>query len=488
MNVIKNFAEKGLSFHKNNKFTDAKKQYLEVLKLDPKNIQIKRLLALVEFSLENYENSLTILNECIKEKSNYSEAYCDRGMVNYKIKNINEAEEDYLKSIGIDNNLNALYNYGNLLKDKKLFTDALSYYDRAIEVNPNFIKAYQNRAYVNFIKNRDDEALRDFNKLLKFNPNNHDARFFKSSIELKNGDLIEGFKNYEIRWKSSNFPTKKKFFEGKVWDGKEDLKNKTILLYSEQGLGDQIQFIRFAYLILNKGAEVIIEVDKRLVGLLKETTNFKNIYHTNEKLPKYEFNCPIMSLPYKLKIDLNSIPNKPYLESDKRTINKWKNLFSDKFFNIGINWQGGIDPRQDFGRSFNIDYFEKISKIKNVKLFSLQKINGLDQIENRKNNFNLNIIDNMDIDNPFVDTAAIISNLDLVITSDTSIAHLSGALGKKTFLLLQKFSEWRWFKNRNDSPWYESIKLFRQKTEDQWDDVFLSVEKELINSNEILQN
>ena len=488
MNIIKNFAEKGLKFHKNNQLVEAKKQYLEVLNIDPKNFQIKRLLGLIEFGLENYENSLKILDECITEKSNYSEAYSDRGMVNYKIKNIQKAEEDYLKSISIDNNINALYNYGNLLKDNERYAEATSCYNRAIESNPNFTKAYQNRAYVNFIQHKDLEALKDFENLLKFNPENHDAQFFKATIELSNENLIEGFKNYEVRWKYSRFPTKIKNFEGKIWDGKENIKDKTILLYCEQGLGDQIQFIRFVDMILNKGAEVIVQVDQRLVKLFNETTNFKNIYGDNEKLPKFDFHCPIMSLPHKLKVNINSIPNNSYLKVDKIRTEKWKKLFNNKMINIGVNWQGGVDPRQDHGRSFNINYLEKISKMKNIKLFSLQKINGMEQIKNRKNNFNLSIIENMDIEAPFIDTAAIISNLDLVITSDTSVAHLSGALGKKTFLVLQKFSEWRWFKNRNDSPWYASMKIFRQNIENQWDDVFLSIEKELVNSSKILQD
>ena len=145
-----------------------------------------------------------------------------------------------------------------------------------------------------------------------------------------------------------------------------------------------------------------------------------------------------------------------------------------------MNWQGGIDPRQDAGRSFRLDNFEEISKIEDIKLFSLQKINGVDQIENKKDKFNLNIIDNLDEDAPFVDTAELISNLDLIITSDTSIAHLSGALGKKTFLVIQKNAEWRWFENRSDSPWYSNMKIFRQTVDGTWDSVFFEMKEDLI--------
>ena len=187
-----------------------------------------------------------------------------------------------------------------------------------------------------------------------------------------------------------------------------------------------------------------------------------------------------MSLPHKLKIDINSIPNKPYLKCKKENINKWEKLFDKNYKNIGINWQGGINHAQDPFRSFELDNFEKISKIKKFKLFSLQKINGINQIKNRKEKFDLNTIQNLDKDAPFIDTASIITNLDLVITSDTSIAHLAGALGKKTFLVIQKYPEWRWFENRSDSPWYPSMKLFRQKIDGEWDSVFSEMEEDLL--------
>ena len=187
-----------------------------------------------------------------------------------------------------------------------------------------------------------------------------------------------------------------------------------------------------------------------------------------------------MSLPYKLKIDINSIPNKPYLKCSDKNSAKWKKLLDKNYKNVGINWQGGIDPRQDAGRSFRLDNFEEISKIESIKLFSLQKINGVDQIKSRKDIFNLNIIENLDKNAPFVDTAELISNLDLIITSDTSIAHLSGALGKKTFLVIQKHAEWRWFENRSDSPWYSNMKIFRQKIDGQWDSIFLEMKEDLM--------
>ena len=155
-------------------------------------------------------------------------------------------------------------------------------------------------------------------------------------------------------------------------------------------------------------------------------------------------------------------------------------LACNKFLNIGINWQASPNPNLDKGRSFKLKYFNDISLINKIRLYSLQKVNGLDQINEINKQFKLNIPSDFDKDAPFVDTAAIIENLDLVITCDTSIAHLSGAIGKKTFLLLQKNSEWRWLHTGDYSPWYDSIKIYRQKKQDDWESVFKDVKDDII--------
>ena len=223
-----------------------------------------------------------------------------------------------------------------------------------------------------------------------------------------------------------------------------------------------------------------MQVDKNLVQLFKDS-NFGNyIFSNNEKLPDFDIHCPLLSLPYKFSTTLKNIPfNEKYLFPNGDRIIKWKKTFDYKFYNIGINWQASPNPDLDIGRSFKLEYFYDISTVKKIKLYSLQKFNGLDQINENIKKLKLNIIDNFDEEAAFVDTAAIIENLDLVITCDTSIAHLSGAIGKKTFLLLQKNCEWRWLRDINFSPWYNSIKIYRQKTQDDWSNVFDEVKKDI---------
>ena len=205
MNNIKKLIEEGITFHKNNKLNDAKIKYLEILKIDQENFQINRLLALIEYSLENYNHSLKLFGECIKAKPDNSESYSDRGVVYHKLKEIKKAENDYLKAIDIDNNTNALFNYGNLLKEKNMLNEAVLNYNLAIKAKPDFANAYQNRGLVKFLQHKDKEALNDFSEVIKINSNHANAHFLKSALELKKENLIEGFKNYEWRWKSSLF-------------------------------------------------------------------------------------------------------------------------------------------------------------------------------------------------------------------------------------------------------------------------------------------
>ena len=233
-------------------------------------------------------------------------------------------------------------------------------------------------------------------------------------------------------------------------------------------------------MIKSKAKKAILQVDKKLVQLFKESNFDSYIFSNNEILPDFDIHCPLLSLPFKFSTTLENIPfNDKYFFANKERITKWKKTFDSKFLNIGINWQASPNPDFDKGRSFKLKYFNDISLIEKIKLYSLQKINGLSQINELNNHFKINVIDNLDEDAPFVDTAAIIENLDLVITCDTSIAHLSGAIGKKTFLLLQKNCEWRWLHNINFSPWYKSIKIYRQKTQDDWSTVFDEVKKDI---------
>ena len=473
-------ALEAVDLQKKNKPNEAKKIYINLLKID-RNPQILRLLGIIEFDDKNYDESLKLFNEALKINPNYSDCFSNRGVVNFKLNNIENAISDYKKAISIDkNNYNAFFNLGNLYKDINKLDQSIENFSKVILINKNYYKAYHNRAVVKSLLFRFNDAIEDFDEALKINPKYSNSLFFKAIIQLKIGDYNNGWKNYEHRWGSTNFPSPKREFKQPCWNGIDNLDNKTILIYGEQGLGDNIHFVRYFNLIKSKAKKAILQVDKKLVQLFKESNFDSYIFSNNEILPDFDIHCPLLSLPFKFSTTLENIPfNDKYFFANKERITKWKKTFDSKFLNIGINWQASPNPDFDKGRSFKLKYFNDISLIEKIKLYSLQKINGLSQINELNNQFKINVINNLDEDAPFVDTAAIIENLDLVITCDTSIAHLSGAIGKKTFLLLQKNCEWRWLHNINFSPWYKSIKIYRQKTQDDWSTVFDEVKKDI---------
>ena len=481
MDDYNKLALKAVDLHKKNKSNEAKKIYNDLLKID-RNPQILRLISLIELDEKNYDESLKLLNESLQINPNNSECYSNRGVVNFKLKNIEEAISDYKKAIAIDkNNYNAFFNLGNLYKEIERFDDSIENFNIAILINKNHYTAYHNRAVVKRLLFKFDDAIKDFNEALRINPKYSNSRFFKAITQLKLGDYEDGWKNYEDRWDTTNFPSPKREFKQPCWNGTDSLNDKTILIYGEQGLGDNIHFVRYFNLIKSKAKKAILQVDKRLVQLFKDSNFGKNIFSNNDKLPAFDIHCPLLSLPLKFSTTIKNIPfNEKYLFPKKDKIIKWKNNFNKKFLNIGINWQASPNPDLDKGRSFSLKFFYDISLIEKVRLYSLQKINGLSQINETKKKFELNVLKNFDEEKPFVDTAAIIENLDLVITCDTSVAHLSGAIGKKTFLILQKNCEWRWLQDIDYSPWYASIRIYRQKKQGDWESVFKNVKNDII--------
>ena len=473
-------ALKAVDLQKKNKKQEAKKIYLDLLKID-RNPQILRLVGLLEFDEKNYEVSLKFFNESLQINPNNSECYSNRGVLNFALKKIDDAISDYKKAIAINkNNYNAYFNLGNLYKKINRLEESIENFTEAISINKKHYTAYHNRAVVKELLLKFDEAIEDFDEALKINPEYSNSLFFKAVTQLKIGDFDNGWKNYEHRWESTNFPSPKRKFKQPCWNGIDSLDTKTILIHGEQGLGDNIHFARYFNLVKLKAKKALLQIDKKLVRLFKDTNFSKNVFSNNEKLPDFDVHCPLLSLPFKYSTTIKNIPfSEKYIYPDENRIIKWKKIFDKKFFNIGINWQASNTLDLDRGRSFKLKYLYDISLVDKVKLFSLQKFNGLEQITENIKKLKLNTIDSFDEEAPFIDTAAIIENLDLVITCDTSIAHLSGAIGKKTFLLLQKNSEWRWLRDINYSPWYNSIKIYRQKNQGDWSNVFNELKKDI---------
>jgi len=263
---------------------------------------------------------------------------------------------------------------------------------------------------------------------------------------------------------------------------------KTVLIHSEQGLGDTIQFCRYAKMVSDLGANVILEVQKPLVRLLKDLPGVSTSIAKGESLPEFDLHCPLLSLPLAFKTDLNSIPSeKSYLEAEAERVAYWKDRIKGDGLKIGIAWQGSYGTKVDVGRSFDLKLFKNIADLPNVQLISLQKGYGSEQLKNMPQGMQvMDLGEELDADGAFLDSAAVIINLDLVISSDTALAHLAGALGIKTWVALKYVPDWRWMLDRQDSPWYPSLKLYRQEKMDDWSTVFDQMQMDIISMSEAI--
>jgi hypothetical protein len=254
-----------------------------------------------------------------------------------------------------------------------------------------------------------------------------------------------------------------------MWDG-GDLNGRTILLHQEQGYGDMIQFVRYAPLVAERGGRVILSCAAALASLLREMPQVAGVYGRND-LPEFDFHCPILSLPAIFETRLESIPAKtPYLKAPAEAVARWRELLAkdDGKLRVGLAWAGNPKRRLDHGRSVALEQLVPLSKVNEVRLFSLQK-RGQTPFSGAAAPAGMELIDFSDRLSDFAETAAAIENLDLVISVDTAVAHLAGALGKPVWVLIGFVPASRWLLDRSDSPWYPTMRLFRQPTRDDWD-------------------
>ena len=413
-------------------------------------------------------------------KPDYAEAYNNMGVTLSEQDKLEEAIEAYEKALAIKPDyVDAYYNMGIALKEQGKLEEAIEALNKALSLKPDYADAYNSMGVTLNEQGKLEEAIEAYEKALAIKPDYAEAFNNSSYIYNLQGKLKKGFELYEWRIKKKVDKTTRAPRKNLIWNGSASVKEKNFLVYAEQGLGDTIQFCRYLPMLEQKGAKVIFKVEKKLHALLR-TLN-KNIFFTNS-IPdesQIEFESPLLSLPYLFKTKLKTIPSATsYLETNHNKVSLWKKYFKQNTFKVGICWQGS-KSKIDVGRSFPLYLFKSISALPNVELISLHKGEGERQIKDIS--FNLTTLgDSFDTgENAFIDTAAIMANCDLIITSDTAIAHLAGALGCPTWIALKYIPDWRWMLDRRDSPWYPSVTLYRQKQRDDWEYVFEEIYKDL---------
>ena len=446
----------------------------QATRLDAKNPHVFRLLGVIAGQRQEYLAAIDYLNTSLKALPKNPLALINLGNVYFDLGEYSSALEAFDKSIKLDSTYEeAWYNKGNVLFEMGQYDDALLQHDRAIELKPNYCEALTNKGLALHELKRFNEAIEHYDAALGINPNHHEASWNKSLTLLLQGDFKNGLPLYESRWKSilASAIAGKRIFEKPCWIGVESLQDKKILLYGEQGLGDFIQFSRYVKLVSNLGAKVILEVPSELASIMSNLEGASNIVVRGEVLPSFDYQCPLMSLPYVFKTEINTIPGGEEtikFNDVAKTMHWEKRLgFKDKP-RVGLVWSGNPRHKNDGNRSLPLK--EILSFLPDGYQFvSLQKeVRDSDRVTLEDNPRILHFAGEL-VD--FSDTAALINCLDLVITVDTSVAHLSAAMDRKTWLLLPCIPDWRWLLDGDTSPWYPAMKLFRQQSKGNWDPV-----------------
>jgi tetratricopeptide (TPR) repeat protein len=370
-------------------------------------------------------------------------------------------------------------NLGNALRDAGKLAEAIEAYRKAIAQSPNFAQAWSNLGYALTAIGDRESAREACQRAIALDPNLAEAHSNLAVVQLALGNLETGFAEYEWRWRVKHFTSPVRNFNKPLWDGSA-LNGRTILLHAEQGLGDAIQFVRYANLVGERGREVVIECHPELTTLIRGSSPRSTVIARGESLPAFDVQCPLLSLPFVFRTRLATIPTSvPYLRADDRIASIWKSRLAveNNTRRVGLVWAGSKTHRNDRNRSIALSMLGALANTAGVTFVSLQKGYAADQAKSAPPGMRL--MDYSDEIRDFADTAGLIANLDLLITVDTSVAHLAGALGKPVWVMLPFAPDWRWMIDRDDSPWYPTMRLFRQRSMGHWADVIERVSQAL---------
>jgi len=413
-----------------------------------------------------------------------SAAWCYLGIALHDQRQHAAAVEAYRSALALNANFPiALNNLGNSLRYLHEFEAADNCFQQAIDLKPDYLNAYKNRGTLHVWSGRLATGLSYYEQAMRLNPQDAELHRNLGVIYLLQGRFAEGWREYRWRWRVGDL--RRPTINAPIWDG-SDLNGKSILLSVEQGLGDTLHFVRFARLLRNCGARTLIYVQPPLLALLQNSRELGAVFPNNLPLDQpFDFQCSLLDVADFLHTDLSNIPQAvPYVQPSTQLVRYWGERLTRTAtpkLRIGIAWQGNPDHQADTFRSIPLHCFQTLAELPHVELISLQSGHGSEQVNAWKGPPLTLLGDQVDQSSgAFMDTAAIMKSLDLVITSDTAIAHLAGALAVPTWIAMGFMPDWRWLLDRSDSPWYPTARLFRQNQIGDWSDVFESMRVELL--------
>jgi cytochrome c-type biogenesis protein CcmH/NrfG len=478
----------GLALDAQGKADQAYEQYVKTIERDAKHARARMKIINYLQSKEKHEEAMEHCNILMHSEPTNREYRQKKAQIYFGQNNIDKALINYRKALLLDGKeAQLLLEYANALNLCNSTECAFEMYKAINEAGTFSTNIAYNLAYTLKKMGEYARTIEICNDIIKEVPNYAQAHFTLATSYLTLGDFSKGWQEYEWRWKHGD--TSERVFKEPRWDG-SDLTGKTIYLHAEQGLGDTFQFIRFAKIAKERGGYVIAGVQKPLITIIAQCPYIDKVIQYGTAPGRFDSQAALMSMPYILNTQEDTIPNMhPYLFADEDLVAHWHDqLKEDKNFKVGLCWQGNPNYHTQFlrmivaGKSMRPATFAPLSAIKGVSFYSLQKFHANNVDESLPEEFRINTFDDS-FDNGhgrFMDTAALMKNLDLIITVDTATAHLAGGLGVPVWTVLPKFADWRWLLDRSDTPWYPTMRLFRQTVADDWttviDDLFQALE------------
>jgi tetratricopeptide (TPR) repeat protein len=448
-------------------YASAAGRYCEALRLRPNYLQVWCNLGTTYHACGKFPAAAHCYRTFLKHAPRHPVVLGNLGNTLLSLQDVVAAEASFRRAIAIDAGRPNLYNgLGNALFRQGKDTEAESCYRRALELSPGYAIACANLGNALLRQGHVEDALGYFEQALTLDPASPGAHFNLALAYLSLGRYAEGWREHEWRWDFKELKLRRKLSPRPQWQG-EPLQGRTLLLHAEQGLGDTLQFLRFVPQLIAQGAQILLEVQPRLVRLLRNLPGVERVVCPGEALPSFDYHCPLMSLPHVLGTTLENIPpaNPGLCACAAEIADAWRKWPAEGL-RVGLAWAGNPENKGDFRRSTSLETLLPLGRVPGVQWFSLQMGAAAEQAKPFAEEFPL--IDASSASRDMAETAALLSTLDLVISVDTSLAHLAGALDKPVWLLLPHPADWRWLQARADSPWYPTAELFRQPEMGNW--------------------
>jgi tetratricopeptide (TPR) repeat protein len=462
---------------------EALSSYHHALKLNPRDADAALRCGMLLITLKRPEEALVYFDLCDELLPDNASVLEQRGLALHALKRYEEALAENLRSHALNpNSFDVCNNVGAALHWLRRDEEALPWFDKALALRPDSIPALINKASALTQIRRIDEAIDVYHQVQTNDPDNADAAWNLALLALLKGNFEAGWAGREVRWRAHMRPARYPHFSEPMWRGEDGIEGKTILIYADEGMGDSIQFARYAPLLAARGARVILAVQEPLQPLLTGLPGVSLCMSRSQDLPAFDLHCPMCNLPLAFGTRLNTIPSAiSYLPAPALTrVQSWEQRLQDRLgrarkLRVGLVWSGNPGHLNDHNRSLPVRALLRLVDPK-VSFISLQKDPGADDKALLDQAGMIDLTADL---TDFAETAALVSCLDIVISVDTSVAHLAGALGRPTWILLPCSPDFRWLLDRDDSPWYPTMRLFRQSASRDWDELVDRVRAEL---------